>query len=99
MVTITDQAVAVLYELLRDTAALAGRVVRFIRDQEGGIGILLAEPGAEDVGLRRDAEGPALVMERALADSLAGMVIDCQPTTAGWQTGPELFVHSPQDPR
>jgi len=99
MVTITEQAIAVVSTLLRDNAALPGRVVRFIRDSEGSIGIMLAAPHAEDVVLRRDAEGPVLVMERALADSLAGMVIDCRPTTQAWHAGPELFVRPPQDTR
>jgi hypothetical protein len=97
MITITDEAVTVLTQVLRDNAALPGRVVRFIRDSEGGIGITLAEPAAGDVVVRQDAEGPLLVVDRLLVEELDGMVIDCRPTTQAWHAGPELFVRPPQD--
>ena len=99
MITITNAAVTLVTQLLRDNAVSPGRVVRFIHDREGGIGITLAEPDAGDVVLRQDADGPLLVVDRLLVAELEGMVIDCRPTTQAWQAGPELFVRSPQDTR
>jgi hypothetical protein len=92
MVTITERATALLTDWLIENPAFACDTVKFVGLEHGGLGIiLLHHPGAGDVELWR-ADGATIVMDRWLADQLAGRVIDCRPSTVAWRHGPQLYV-------
>jgi hypothetical protein len=93
MVTISERAAALLTGWFIENPAFACHVIKFVRDERGGLGlILVGQPGAGDVALRR-ANGATIVMDAQLAAQLADAVIDCRPATVAWRhNSPEFYV-------
>lgn len=87
--TITDRALESLRSLLCNNPVLPNRVVKFTQDDQGHLGIMLvAEANDDDLILAAD-----VVVDRRLAERLAGHVIDYGPGSLhGQSSRPHFFI-------
>ena len=95
MVKVTERAIVKLQQVLLKKYAGPGQGVRLTAADTGGLAIEISAPQEGDVIIRRE-EAPVLILARAVAIRLAGMVVDFRSATDDPQRPPGFVVRRPR---
>jgi hypothetical protein len=91
MVKVTERAVVKLQQVLLKKHVRPGQCMRLTADDVGGFAMAIGAPLEGDVIIRRE-EAPVLILARAVAVRLSGMVVDFRPATDDPRRPPGFVV-------
>jgi Fe-S cluster assembly iron-binding protein IscA len=89
MLQVTERAASALQEVLAINNAPPKRGVRLVRTDEGRLGMTIDRPREGDQVVQRN-DTPVLIVDRQVAASLSGAVLDLQPAEAESAEPPAL---------
>jgi Fe-S cluster assembly iron-binding protein IscA len=95
MVKVTERAIVKLQQVLLKKHAGPGQGVRLTADDTGGFALVIGAPQEGDVMIRRE-EAPVLILARAAAVRLKGLVVDFRPATEDPRRPPGFVVRRPR---
>jgi hypothetical protein len=95
MVKVTERAIVKLQQVLLKKHAGPGQGVRLSADATGGLAMAIGAPQEGDVTIRRE-EAPVLILARAVAARLMGMVVDFRPATDDPRRPPGFVLRRPR---
>jgi Fe-S cluster assembly iron-binding protein IscA len=94
MIRLTERAATGLQELLVANNAPPGQGVRLVPSGTGGIGMTISVPRQGDEVVRRGEE-PLLIVDSRIAETLAGVEIDCETSVVDGEPRTEFRTRSP----
>lgn len=82
MITVTARAASALQQVLVSQGAPPDHGIKLVPGPGGGIAMSIGLPADEDQVVRSD-EKPVVIVDRQLADSLHGSILDVEPDEGG----------------
>jgi len=95
MVRVTERAATALQDMLTDRNAPPEVGVRLVPNGKGGLGMTVDAPLPGDEIIERD-QTPVLIVDGAIKDRMAEMVVDYQSAEDDTQTGGGFVLRSQQ---
>jgi Fe-S cluster assembly iron-binding protein IscA len=95
MVKVTERAIDKLQQVLLKRHAGPGQGVRVTAEDSGGLAMAVGTPQEGDVMIRRE-EALVLIMARAVAARLKGMIVDFRPATDDPRRSSGFVVRRPR---